>query len=45
MSPEKIYEALTMGSMSAIAEDLTDELKRGIAEYLSRPFHKFAHVF
>jgi polyvinyl alcohol dehydrogenase (cytochrome) len=35
MTPEKIYEALTTGSMRAIAMDLSDELKPGIAEYLS----------
>jgi len=35
MTPEKIYEALTTGSMRAMAMDLSDELKRGIAEYLS----------
>jgi polyvinyl alcohol dehydrogenase (cytochrome) len=35
MTPEKIYEALSTGSMRVQAQDLTDDMKRGIAEYLA----------
>jgi polyvinyl alcohol dehydrogenase (cytochrome) len=34
MSPEKIYEALTTGTMVANAKDLTDQQKRDIAEWV-----------
>jgi polyvinyl alcohol dehydrogenase (cytochrome) len=35
MSPERIYAALTAGSMKEMAKDLNDDQKRGIAEYMS----------
>src|SRR4029453_7141861 len=35
MTPERIYSALTSGSMRVQAEGLPDETKRGIAEFLS----------
>ena len=35
MTPEKIYEALDTGSMRIHAQNFPDELKRGIAEYVS----------
>jgi len=39
LSPEAIYTALTSGSMSAQARDLTDDQKRLIAQHLGgRPF-------
>ena len=34
MTPERIYEALTTGVMRAQAENLSDDARRGIAEYL-----------
>jgi polyvinyl alcohol dehydrogenase (cytochrome) len=34
MTPERIYEAITVGAMRVQAQDLTDEAKRSIAEYL-----------
>jgi len=35
MSPEKIYTALTTGSMKEMARDLNDDQKRGVAEWVS----------
>ena len=35
MTPERIYAALTSGTMRVQAEGLSDETKRGIAEFLS----------
>src|SRR5262245_9048988 len=35
MTPERIYEALTSGTMRVQAEGLPDETRRGIAEFLS----------
>ena len=35
MPPERIYAALTTGSMREMARDLTDDQKKGIAEYMS----------
>ena len=38
-SPERVYESLTVGTMSANAAELTDEQKRGLATYLTgKPF-------
>ena len=38
-SPERVYEALTAGSMAANAAELDDEEKRGLATYLAgKPF-------
>jgi len=34
LTPEKIYAAVTTGSMAVPAKDLTDEQKRAVAEYL-----------
>jgi len=34
MSPEKIYEALTTGTMAANAKELSDQQKRDIAEWV-----------
>jgi polyvinyl alcohol dehydrogenase (cytochrome) len=34
MTPERIYAAMTTGVMLAQAQELSDELKRGVAEYL-----------
>ncbi len=34
MTPERIYAAMTTGAMQAQAQGLSDDLKRGIAEYL-----------
>lgn len=34
LTPEKIYAAVTTGSMTVPAKDLTDEQKRAVAEYL-----------
>ena len=34
-SPERVYEALTAGSMAANAAELSDEEKRGLATYLA----------
>lgn len=34
MTPERVYEALTTGVMQAQAQALTDQAKRGLAEYL-----------
>ena len=42
-SPERVLEALTTGSMAPNATALTDEEKRGLAEYVtSRPFGNVA---
>jgi polyvinyl alcohol dehydrogenase (cytochrome) len=35
MTPERIYDALTTGSMRIHVENLPDDLRRGVAEYLS----------
>src|SRR5215813_5043408 len=35
MSPERIYEALTNGVMKQQAEKLSDQDKRGVAEFMS----------
>src|ERR1700674_4866345 len=35
MSPEKIYEALTIGAMKVMAEKLSDQQKRVVAEAVS----------
>lgn len=38
-SPERVFEALSAGSMAANAAELTDDEKRGLATYLTgRPF-------
>ena len=34
LTPEKVYAAVTTGSMAVPAKDLTDEQKRAVAEYL-----------
>jgi len=34
LTPEKVYESVTTGSMAVPAKDLTDEQKRDVAEYL-----------
>ena len=39
LSPERVYEALTAGSMAVNAGELSDEEKRGLATYVAgRPF-------
>ena len=37
LSPEKIYEALTTGSMKDQGDKLSDMDKRGVAEFMGRP--------
>ena len=42
-SPERVFEALTTGTMAANASELSEQEKRGLAEYLTgRPFGNVA---